>query len=126
MLITEDEAKTKECPYKPMAYTTPGNAGEPVPQWTGFDVCSRSECMAWRWNAEQAMPRRIMHYYSQETKEPDRRPEGVPKGWGFRPCIYHATRYEPAYWFEPKEMHEERIKNQLPLRGYCGLAGRPE
>lgn len=53
MLLTEDEAKTKGCPYKPMAYTTPGNAGEPVPQWTIFDTCSGSECMAWRWDDEE-------------------------------------------------------------------------
>lgn len=113
MIMTESEAKNKACPYD----RTHGSGGT--------IYCVASGCMVWRWNAEQALPRRVMHYYSQETKEPDRRPEDVPKGWAFRPCIHHATRYEPAYWFEPKEMYEGRIKNQLPLRGYCGLAGKP-
>lgn len=96
MLLCEDEAKGKCCPFGPLTVLAAGACGEEPRDYPVWFKCQASDCMFWRWNVEQAMPRRIMHFYSQETKEPDRRPEDVPKGWAFRPCFYHATRKHPG------------------------------
>ena len=122
MLLPEDVAKEKVCPFSGLANLISKNLADTKE----VHCCVGSECMLWRWGTEKMAPSRIIHTIDWETKEPSKRPEGVPDGWGFQPAFQHATRYTQAYWFETKEMYAKRLEAAKSMRGYCGLAGKPE
>lgn len=105
--MTEDEAKTKWCPFvrtKTMAFSQgelPGVAGvnrdfDGVPV-DRLHTCLGSACMAWR----------EIHDVATETTRSAQRPEG--DGWLPGPGYDDWTRQRADF-----------------VGGYCGLAGRPE
>lgn len=99
MLLTEDEAKTKECR---VADATMASL---------FPRCAGSGCMHWRWSQPE--------YEFAPGKGVERGactsfelPEG--DGWESNPV-----------WMGSPEERYRRLKPQQAQRGYCGLAGHP-
>jgi len=115
---TEDEAKTKWCPF--VRYATSEEDENASNRWRRApeDIdsppqilnppacrCIGSACMAWRW-AESATVR--------EHKLGLAMPEG--EGW----------RDEGLAWSSDAEREWSRSFPRLNRSGHCGLAGRPE
>lgn len=116
--MTEDEAKTKWCPFaraaEPQRYGSPDpmvpvaavNRGSDAlrdPSWSPNTNCLASACMAWRWRwrrFESAPDRRA-------TDEPAQRPLEVGPDWRWVPDDGGPVG---AGWENPRV-------------GYCGLAG---
>ncbi len=97
--MTEEEAKTKWCPFANVGSTTSGLGGfnrfiPPVGSGSDESVrCIGSDCMAWRWEA------RLLGHDIEHQKAT----HGAIKG-----AVEHA-----------------RFCREHPLLGFCGLAGRP-
>lgn len=97
MLLTEDEAKTKWCPfvrasiYEAADNDVSGNRAGPLRESGG---CIASACMAWRWG-EPGFQTEF------EYGEANRRGERAITG-------------------------SRQVPLDRPRRGYCGLGGRPE
>lgn len=115
--MTEQEAKTKWCPFArfKFASTSDGPAcnregGPSIGEDTGGTNpwllsgtrCIGSACMAWRWD------KRCVEHIRQAT-----RPAG--EGWAEAPTSMNLG-----------EFPEERAwQKDMPATGFCGLAGKP-
>lgn len=117
--MTEDEARTKWCPFAraaepqrfgdngPMAPVAAVNRGSDAlrdPSWSPNVLCIASACMAWRFN-----PAEIEQRWVREGVDPDPSRED---GWQ----ISTATKgpgFTTRLWWRP-------VKSPA---GYCGLAG---
>lgn len=99
MLLTEEQAKEKWCPYKyRMSYGAPANEdpecfAEYVTEQTAAHPCIASACMAWRWTPKRSL---VFGDWRDENDEL----QGEAR---------EQTNYEGD---EP--------------RGYCGAFGRPD
>lgn len=97
MLLTEQDAKTKQCcgPYIAASATMATSANIDLEVAPGtFGKCIASECMAWRWS----------EYWFQEE-------------------IQRRSRAAPS---ASVQAIADRMKAEVICRGYCGLAGRIE
>lgn len=112
-MYTEDEAKSKWCPFAKVGYNSGTEVNRITLQFGDEDFrCLGSECMAWR----SVTPPHLRVKPCIEfmaTVEPAR-PAGLPFNWAFVP---YGPDTGPACWVEPEP-------NDPPL-GYCGLAGVP-
>lgn len=100
MLLTEEEAKAMQCP---MTFAAEGG---PWP-------CIASHCAAWRWAASDEL---VI-------------PEGQPIPDQYEPCgrIRSTSRGVETWWQACRlQLFDADGNKLLPLRGYCGMAGRPE
>lgn len=117
-MLTEEEAKTKWCPHvRITAGDDPSGSGA---QWhtnrpsvadvdqKGFDLCSASDCMAWRWGGHQTEERRI------DSNAYDERDAARAEGWRYV-CSYDDGR-----------CLFRRALSEKPKVGYCGAFGKPE
>lgn len=109
-MLTEDEAKTKWCPFARMLLVDEinGTRHATTPAISGFNRtgvqgcgsnsdqaesrCVGSACMAWRWSVRPGL-------YDKDN------PENGP--------LERGVTYAPHEWFRKEGS------------GYCGLAGRP-
>lgn len=101
--MTEDEAKTKWCPF---ARTSDDDGSTFNRRWDGkvseAAACLGSGCMAWRW-----------------LQKPMRQASWTPvEGWEHSPAD-PGDPEDRDYWLQP----QEDAVRQRP--GYCGLAGAP-
>lgn len=121
MMLTEQDAKTKICPFMSAPVQHTYHDGSPNEEYVLQEDCAGSRCMAWRLGK---LPKyiRIPHEMSAEERceimdkdLPDpQRPEGVPESY-----VFMISRKE-AFWGEDDASREARRK------GYCGLVGLPE
>lgn len=107
--MTEEEAKTKWCPFARVGSSTSGLGGfnrfiEPVAAGSDEKVrCIGSACMAWRWDGKDdgVLVREI-------TKTDGEPIEDAPPGFRWRFGRTNSDRTTPCGLFA--------------LTGYCGLA----
>jgi len=71
--VTEDEAKTKWCPFA-RVYSSAENRPNPGPNAdteAGWPPCIGSACMAWRWGEPYAIDEqgRVYHHDRKEDRE---------------------------------------------------------
>ena len=95
MAMTEEEAKTKWCPFSRSVKGPHGFADEPA-VWHRIDRCIASSCMAWRWS------RRGMVEVPEKTFGPEAK------------SLISAS--DAALL--------KQDGTPVPDLGYCGLAGR--
>jgi len=106
MMMTEEEALEKGCPYqfkrgskskvqKSGNFNAPGGYDFPSPDSLGR--CIASQCMAWRWVVDRPIDQPTVSDLEALIDEPDGHVEIKPDG-----SVVSRTR------------------------GYCGLAGKPE
>ena len=105
--MTEDEAKTKWCPFVRFNFPPIPN-GDGMERWNNRDSsigggeseasCIGSECMAFRWL-----------YDSDYQVFTD----------------YNGSRFEANTVGRLKEAQENNYKPLVPVEGYCGPAGKP-
>lgn len=135
--MTEDEAKTKWCPFArvawmegqfPDGYAIPVNrqaTGERTKEHEHLPPepkCIGSSCMAWR----EIKPTGLKFIPCDDQFafiEPSR-PDHVPNSWLWNNgtpehLLAHYQNSQAAGWRESEEAARER------LGGYCGLAGNP-
>jgi len=114
MLLTENEAKKKWCPY---ARETGGenrtfmkkDATAPPAECR----CIASLCMAWRWG-EPDPKQKSTHHRNRKASTPyGWRPADVPQSWEWVP--YNGETQ--AHWLEPEAEAKAR------RRGHCGAFG---
>ena len=125
MMLTDKEAGEKWCPMVRLAKVTGHGLGDGALAGVTYNTtkrantCRGSGCMMWR--IGQAARRHVVvcdieHCFA-ETEPP--RPDNVPASWEF--VAYDGfDDGDPACWVEPDAEATAR------MRGYCGLAGRPE
>ena len=126
-MMTEDEAKTKWCPFArvPFAAVDSGKVpiGAPVSNRTAdgtattTHTCFGSACMAFRWG-RAVYPKRVSCDDRRAMTEPSR-PSEIPPSWTFEPYLDEGDDNHSARWVEPQEEANKRHE------GYCGLAGKP-
>ena len=102
-MITEDEAKTKWCPFARSIVSTGGganrgtdSAGRPPPNVN----CIGSACMAWRWDGKRTG--------LYDKNHPDNGPAAPGQ----------TIAYDPN---DPERSEWVRYEG----RGHCGLVGKP-
>jgi hypothetical protein len=107
MLVTEEEAKTKQCPLWGMA-TWFSHQVERMPEATllGTIRCGASECMMWRWSEMRGLMITMEHKdgcpYFDRGLVGARNLGGSCAGCGVKPT-----------------------ETKQASRGYCGLGGKP-
>ncbi len=119
-MMTEAEAnETLMCPFafSAMARLTLGGAKDLA---LALTRCQASACAAWRWHGPAERGFVIATdgagYCDPGCSEPER-PSDVPPSWEWM----SGRKWEdPPGWAEPSAEMKAR------LRGYCGLAGKPE
>lgn len=94
MNVTEDEARSQQCPMALASETT--------------CTCFASKCMAWRWYADLRRQVRLCEDDGATIEPP--RPADLPPDWEFYPCYEDA-----AAWVEPE------VAAQARRTGYCGM-----
>ena len=52
MLLTETEARQKNCPFAPRRIIASVQYGDTPAHWESRCGCAASKCMAWRWSTE--------------------------------------------------------------------------
>jgi hypothetical protein len=114
MLLTENEAKKKWCPY---ARETGGeNRTFMKKDATAAPAecrCIASLCMAWRWGEPEPNQKSTHHRNRKASTPYGWRPADVPQSWEWVP--YNGeTR---AHWLEPEAEAKAR------RRGHCGAFG---
>ena len=119
MLLTEAEAKKKNCPFAPLGIIASAQCGEVPALWESWCGCTASKCMAWRWK-DMHVVQLVRHPKTQkearQSAEPER-PADLPSTWGWCGDAWECDG-EDNYWCEPAS------DAALRRRGYCGLAGR--
>lgn len=103
MLLSETDAKTKQCRVMPpvpanVSHTLNGLNPAPWPM-----SCAASGCMHWRWGEPT---------YEDHTSDQQHKPNG--DGWKWT----HVATGDSI-------MGQHRWRRISERRGYCGLAGRP-
>lgn len=107
--MTEDEAKTKWCPFARPAAVAPHDCGE-VRGNRNMDgavdtgaLCIASQCMAWRWS---------------DAKRTAAFLDAVQ--------AHMKASSSPNFAKSTQAVYAERGREFENSEGYCGLAGRPE
>lgn len=120
MLLTEEEAKAKWCPFVRYSNSTEDNNS--ANRWgtdQGDDEnpescrCIASACMSWRW----------------EPRDELTIPEGAPIPDQYQPyaTIRATCRGVETVWKSCRlRLRDADGKELLPMRGYCGRAGKAE
>lgn len=108
MLLTEEDAKGKWCPFAIASHTDPRrgfrDGKETAPEFSPEFPCIASRCMAWRSTGSTVeFVRGVL-----DDGSPAPKPEG--DGWELGP----RPHSQDAWWKRP-----------TAPRGFCGLAGRP-
>lgn len=121
MMLTEQEANRKVCPFMSAPVQHSYNDNSPNEEYVLHEDCIGSRCMAWR-VGKRPNPQTITHDMPAEERreiiekdlDDPPHPEGVPKSY-----IFGISPHK-AFWIEDEESCAARRK------GYCGLVGSPE
>jgi hypothetical protein len=113
MLLTEEEAKTKWCPF--VRQNGDNNRPSGNRSIYGEPMCIASQCMAWRW-AQQYAREGFKWNPLSERRTTNNQEDGMPlppdgNGWE----IYSAGITRTAW-----------IRRMTPKMGFCGLAGKAD
>lgn len=130
--MTEDEAKTKWCPYARSIGWIDFRDGE-KPATENRDtggmpsaccLCIGSKCMAWR-ISERARPADIERKYI-EWRDGEEKPstQFEELGWVLTDYGTEPADEEDDYIIHWED-YEWVTKAACPAKGYCGLAGKP-
>jgi hypothetical protein len=108
--MTEDEAKTKWCPFARIDPQQPGSWGNRPASHMGVH-CIASACMAWRWGT----PDWETYWTDNEFPGGNALQRVRPDGTGWE--VVSKTAYETH-----RTEWRRRVRGE---NGYCGLAGQP-
>ena len=101
-MMTEDEAKTKWCPFSDVADATPAQAIVPATR------CIGSACMAWRWQPLLADDAFVAAVAKAANTLGDKSPSHTK-------AVKHVRENRAEYGLPTK-----------PFLGFCGLASKPD
>lgn len=128
-MITEEEAKTKWCPFARVSNTGLGNRYPmdiDLAEGHAFARCIASTCMAWRRAAEKRIERRVMKGSNEHTGYLHARfPDGKSHHGTFE-FDGHRWQYEYSSFDDSGEFDLlTRPSTEGAKIGFCGLAGQP-
>ncbi len=125
MLLTEEEAKTKTCPFTftvPELHTSSGHSIRQV----GPLNCVGADCMLWRWSGYSGLETKIYHGTARHTACTSARfPPGHGKSRAFE-FEGHRWSYRVTSFDDDGEFDLLWRPDGDTRAGYCGMASRPE
>lgn len=112
MLLTEQEAKTKQCRAAPPMVGPPSALAPGGPPQISFLPCVGRNCLMWREGAalRKEVERRAI------ASQTETRPDGFHSFMSAGIIGEDGKHQSGGYW----------IRFEFTARGYCGLAGRPD
>jgi len=121
MLLTEEQARRKQCPFTFTVNEIRRLDGEGIRE-AGPWPCVGSDCMAWCWEAERYFETIIWYCADSSARDEPPKPAGVDFNARFIPGGLDSDY--GARWVESDEHKEARRQDWLRnRRGYCGLVG---
>lgn len=113
MIVTEDKAKTKWCPFARVSRNGGGNRypmDNDLADATAFARCIASDCMAWRWNEKPG------HEYDERWID---KPAGeMNPPFSNCPEDYEVSMCGIGYSYRAQKQIGDR-----PGTGHCGITG---
>lgn len=131
MMLTEEQAKTKWCPFARQA-TGPNGHGPAFNRSAfGWEFCVASTCACWRWDDPSPAPAKSPLFWPKEDDievlrrgEPDRGAD-LPAAAVWVPITGQTDDdADGGFWELPAaELAAIDAENLARRRGHCGLAG---